>query len=540
MRKTILALQYDFDSGYHVGDGTSTDAVDAILARDGQGRLVVRGTSLAGVLRAEATRLASAIDPGTKGLCIKAEGESAALNDACRCPVCHLFGTANPGHHGSSHASRLVVHNAYPGPDSESSSTVIDRVAIDRDTGAALEHRKFNLEVGFSGPFVGLLELNDGSDEDCGLLGALLAELEAGRINLGGGSSGGLGWMRGRAIDVYELDLENLDTLCVYLQTETLLGAPPSLVPYKASIPLPAVPERSEPGSPSFVSITCRLAFSEYELINDPAEAVLNGTHGYHVEGCDGKPCLPGFSLRGSMRSHCERILRTMSLALACRELSSNGNEGRRACASVIRDLLENGHELSPRLVLENSCEACRLFGSVYAAGRIRVGNGQLIKEGSDARILDLVAIDRFTGGALDKAKYDLRPERKTTYEFELALRDPEEWMIGLVLLAIRDLTEGNLPIGGHTRKGFGQAEGEICNWIEGRVNPVQEAPSGATQDRNGIYTTWTWNGLPLKGSPGTFASAAADDLVEMQDRYLAPLMKMAESSVHGTAGNES
>ena len=48
----------------HVGSGESTKTADGLLRRDVQGRLLIPGTALAGVLRVIATRLAPRLGAG--------------------------------------------------------------------------------------------------------------------------------------------------------------------------------------------------------------------------------------------------------------------------------------------------------------------------------------------------------------------------------------------------------------------------------------------------------------------------------------------
>lgn len=81
------------------------------------------------------------------------------------------------------------------------------------------------------------------------------------------------------------------------------------------------------------------------------------------------------------------------------------------------------------------------------------------------------IAIDRFTGGALHGALFDAQPIFSGEVELKLELRNPKdkdnEHEIGLLLLLLKDLWTGDLPIGGESSIGRGRLKGKeaILNW---------------------------------------------------------------------------
>jgi CRISPR/Cas system CSM-associated protein Csm3 (group 7 of RAMP superfamily) len=72
------------------------------------------------------------------------------------------------------------------------------------------------------------------------------------------------------------------------------------------------------------------------------------------------------------------------------------------------------------------------------------------------------IAIDRFTGGALHGALFDAQPIFSGEVELKLELRNPKdnEHEIGLLLLLLKDLWTGDLPIGGESSIGRGRLQG--------------------------------------------------------------------------------
>lgn len=117
-------------------------------------------------------------------------------------------------------------------------------------------------------------------------------------------------------------------------------------------------------------------------------------------------------------------------------------------------------------------CESCmtfiNIFGNEHEAGKIRfedlevtIKNGEL-ETAPNCKKIDHVAIDRFTGGAVDKKKFDTYPIAgspnnpillKGTFWMKRDLTDKEKELIGDALL---DIKQGLYPIGGKTGIGYG------------------------------------------------------------------------------------
>jgi CRISPR/Cas system CSM-associated protein Csm3 (group 7 of RAMP superfamily) len=85
------------------------------------------------------------------------------------------------------------------------------------------------------------------------------------------------------------------------------------------------------------------------------------------------------------------------------------------------------------------------------------------------------VRIDRFTGGAFETALFEEAPvygKRDTRVGFRLHVRQPELHEIGLLLLVLKDLWTGDLPVGGEASVGRGRLRG-----VDASIN----APGGVT-----------------------------------------------------------
>ncbi|MCC2693897.1 RAMP superfamily CRISPR-associated protein [Nodularia sp. LEGE 04288] len=143
------------------------------------------------------------------------------------------------------------------------------------------------------------------------------------------------------------------------------------------------------------------------------------------------QPVLSGTSLAGVLRHRAERIVNT---------LQKN--------TSIIDEIF--GVDFSKDKT--NKPKASRL-----------IVHESVIKETTDL-VQNRIAIDRFTGGALHGALFNEQPifgSDKTELKLELELRQPKPHEIGLLLLLIKDLWTGDLPVGGTSSIGRGRLQGK-------------------------------------------------------------------------------
>jgi len=103
-------------------------------------------------------------------------------------------------------------------------------------------------------------------------------------------------------------------------------------------------------------------------------------------------------------------------------------------------------------------------------AGRPLPGSSRVVVEESivqDTRDLvqSRVKIDRFTGGAFSTALFSEQPifgDGRSEVTLVLTLRNPQPAEIGLLLLLLKDLWTGDLPLGGESSVGRGRLAG-VC-----------------------------------------------------------------------------
>jgi len=176
---------------------------------------------------------------------------------------------------------------------------------------------------------------------------------------------------------------------------------------------------------------------------------------------------LPGTSLKGVCRSHIEKVIRTLrgDQVVVCNPFNKDGVEQNCGIWFEERKKAHQNQSLPNEVVYKDSCPACRLFGSTSFIGRASIGDAYLIA--NDNRVLtetrDGVGIDRLTGGAANRAKFDLEVViSNVTFATDVLLRNFEIWQLGAMLLFVQDLADGFIRIGSGKSRGLGAVKGSV------------------------------------------------------------------------------
>lgn len=506
MERTILA-DLVLDSALHIGQGKGGDPTDSPLRRTVSGQLFISGRAIGGSLRTLATRLAPRLGlPACRGL---REKEPLLLEknggQACLCPVCRLFGDLYPDERGGKQggdASRLWIADAYS-VESFRPTHVRDGVGLGRRNRAAARNVKFDYEIMPAGATFALrLRLTD-NDSDGGaaqramLLAATLAEWEAGRGQLGGGSARGLGRFHLEKLHCRQNQLATKEALLAYLQDDApwqsaaedaqWLTGRLAQAQQAAAGAGPAPVEL--PVARSFIRLSFTIGLESLFLSNDPLAALLSGfDHAPLVEVAltahhqAGMPVLSGAGLRGALRARAEKVARTLA-SLKWSERATFLNHCP-ACDPLVAADYEPLAACDRRLLLpdeaetpaEALCLACRLFGSSHRGSRLRLSDGRWQGPPLDAsttKVQDFLAIDRFTGGGQTSAKFDAAPLAGGRFTAEMILEAPEAWELGWLALLLRDLAEGELLLGFGAAKGYGRARATDFDWQVGFLQPA-------------------------------------------------------------------
>lgn len=156
---------------------------------------------------------------------------------------------------------------------------------------------------------------------------------------------------------------------------------------------------------------------------------------------------LPGPSLKGVLRAHAERLLRSIGMNV-CDPFSNKSD-----CRTI--DQKANGPT-----AYSKSCKACRTFGSTSLAGRFRIGDAYPDTDSFAAANTTEgrhgVGIDRKTGGSARGVLYDLEVITSGRFVIRATLENYQLWQLGLVLQTFWDLDNGLVQVGSCKSRGMG------------------------------------------------------------------------------------
>lgn len=160
---------------------------------------------------------------------------------------------------------------------------------------------------------------------------------------------------------------------------------------------------------------------------------------------------IPGSSLRGVVRAHAERLLRTIDDRLACSV---------EATKSCLRKAGVKENEASARDVYYAACYACRLFGSTGMASRVQMGDlYPTLAPLSESRFG--VAIDRITG-AVAVGPFDLEVVTDARFEGRIVLRNFTIGQLDLLSASLLDIADGLVALGHSKSRGLGRVRIEF------------------------------------------------------------------------------
>ncbi len=183
----------------------------------------------------------------------------------------------------------------------------------------------------------------------------------------------------------------------------------------------------------------------------DPTLPNMNFVRGAHPETGEQTIYLPGSSLKGVMRSHAERIARTVG-ARCCDPLGESACDMNPPFRDRPGGSVNNvpGPETYRAL-----CTACRLFGDNVMASRFLVPDAYPAEAKATLPVRQMVAIDRRSGGSVNA----FRMEVATSGDFRarLVLHNFERWQVGLLALVLRDIGKGRVGVGFGKSRGLGQ-----------------------------------------------------------------------------------
>lgn len=407
------------------GNGDSDSLTDMPLALDPlEGRGLLTGTSVAGALRAYLRE---------REFGYGRDGGSDALHN-------RLFGRQEDN---EGEQSWVITYDALS--ESVPGIELRDGVAIDPETRTAESKKKFDfelLEAGTRFPLRVELLISQDQDRDALLKGLAIAlqGLENGEIRLGARKRRGLGQCRVTEWQVMRYALTTSEGLLDWLnQTGT-----------------PQTGSRIADLLGVKADLDCREAFTmeatfglEGSLLIRSGQGEAGAPDMVHLQSRrNGRlvPILSGTSLAGALRARALRIAQTL------------GAPGK--AAALVNDLF------GPRI---------RSSKDKPTASRLITAETEI---GSPLPLVQTrVKIDRFTGGSFPTALFSEQPvwgRKDTTITIGITIQQPTEAQIGLLLLLLKDLWTGDLPLGGEISVGRGRLRGRKATLTCKRPNASQ------------------------------------------------------------------
>lgn len=172
---------------------------------------------------------------------------------------------------------------------------------------------------------------------------------------------------------------------------------------------------------------------------------------------------LPGSSLKGTLRSYCEKIARTVvpgDYHFCCNPFDEKRSCGMRVQEENKRRERAGEPVLTSAEVYQRLCAICKLFGHTVMASHLQISDAyppQPINDpASGTGQRDGVAIDRISG-AVAVGPFNLEVVTRGEFSGHLYLKNFQLWQVGLLALALRDLKEGRVPIGFGKSRGLGR-----------------------------------------------------------------------------------
>jgi CRISPR/Cas system CSM-associated protein Csm3 (group 7 of RAMP superfamily) len=476
VERVVITGQLRLLTPASLGNGDSDGLLDMPLSRDAaEGGPLLTGTSIAGALR-NYLRLRK------QGYRPKEDGDKASHD-----PTERLFGGRRSSDEGEQ--SPLIVDDARAVPHAIVSE-IRDNVRIEPQTRTAQDGKKFDLELLPAGTtfdlrFELLIAKDDERKELLQALALALTGFEQKEISLGMRKRRGFGRCVVEGWQVQTYNLVDREGLLAWLAADlgdeegkwnlqpTSTGAGPAAAALGVAQPDTdarqrfIIKARFELASPLLIR-------SEEPIIPDNSGREREYPDTTHLRsrrnGNGQSPVLPGTSLAGALRARARRILNTLT------EMQQETTMVQKMLDSVFGSDMD----LRPK--------------QKYAS-RLVVHESTIEARNEDWLVQQRVGIDRFTGGAYDTALFSEAPLTSGEVELEMVLQgrpagEGVTWdyqaEVGVLLLLLKDLWTGDLPLGGTSSIGRGRLRGI----------------SATLQDNhNGPSRSWQLEGTPVSES---------------------------------------
>ncbi len=165
---------------------------------------------------------------------------------------------------------------------------------------------------------------------------------------------------------------------------------------------------------------------------------------------------IPGSSIKGVMRSRCERIINFLG-GNVCNVVDIKNN-----CGSKMR---KQADDMNGKERYEQICIGCRMFGSTVLGSRIKFKDAYPIDIDPKIGFRNGVGINRITGAAQKGALYDFEVVEEGKFLVSISLNNFELYQLKLLLFVLKDIDDGYAAFGGSSTRGNGKMKVEEVNF---------------------------------------------------------------------------
>jgi len=440
--KLILTGKLVLETPLIIGAGEKSDDVGIVILKDETGSPYIPATSLAGALR-------------HYFFC------RARLDQVPPEQLQYFWGADLKKEKEHIYQSAFSINDLHP--ENEVRIKIRDGLKIDNRLGIAEPGKKFDYELVEPGAVFGFeaeITLREAYDKKVFLqvIGFLVKALKERKVALGAMTTKGFGRCRLRNPILHDYDFSQKKAVIAWLNKDFKPGF------LQKDIDLNNVLAEQEPRDfylNAVFALQSSLVVRSYSGDPQAPDAV-------HLTS-NGKDVLPGTSVKGALRSRAERIINT---------LGGQGEEMIKRLFGWAGEEAKSGEKYKSRVVVEET-----IIKNVTAAIQSRI------------------KVDRFTGGVIKGALFDTMPlwamvGEQEMVEVKVTIRNYQDWEAGLLLLILKDLWTGDLPIGGEKNIGRGVLKGRRAEIFFGG-QPV-------------IITSLTGNQLQIAGNKGKLEKLVA------------------------------
>nr|RNJ64965.1 MAG: CRISPR-associated protein [Leptolyngbya sp. IPPAS B-1204] len=248
----------------------------------------------------------------------------------------------------------------------------------------------------------------------------------------------------------------------------------------------------------------------------DPTKPQMEFVRTYHV----GSPSiyLPGSSLKGALRAHAERIVRTIGSEEPPKGHTWKlwANDPLSDDYGYLKDPKDNNKKLPASDIYRKSSFTDQLFGNVAIASRIRIEDAYPNPKKPKPKVEERngVAIDRVFG-SVAHGPFDYEVCTKGEFCTKIHLKNFTLAQLGLIGLVLRDLNDGWFGLGSAKSRGLGTVQVNL-------KSAVVQYPGCVLGENNRIHRlggSQSWEPTSLLGV-GAFFDENKDEERQEREAY--------------------